>query len=135
MVGCPKMRDESLNSRLVPKLWSPKNLIVCGKRDEKWMKIMNTKPKWGDTPMILFVTLIKSIQITHNTNDSQYLDKHAITKVFLCKDPKSSALKGKPKFSFKRKGHKQRLATTSITLWTCNKEYGLNEGQTQHKRK
>ena len=82
---------------LVPKYWSPKNLIVCGKRDEKWMKTMNTKPKWGDTPMILYVTLIKSTQNTHNMISSQYPDKHAITKVFICKDLESFALKVKPR--------------------------------------
>ena len=88
--------------------------------------------------MILSVTLIKTTQITHNTNDSQYPDKHASTKVFLCKDPESFASKVKPRlhqFSVKRKGHKQRTATTSITLQTCNKEYSLNEGWSQYKSK
>ena len=70
---------------------------------------MNSKPKWGDTPMTLYVTLLKTTQITHDMNGSQYPNKHAITKVFLCKDPKSFSLKGKPRlyqFSAKRKGHK-----------------------------
>ena len=89
------MRDESPDSRLIPKLWSPKNLIVCGKKDEKWMKITNTKPKWGDTPMILYVTLIRTTQITHDINGSQYPNKHATTKVILCKDPLYFSLKGK----------------------------------------
>ena len=70
---------------------------MCGKRDEKCMKIMNTKLKLVDTPMIFYVTLIKKTQITHNTNDSQYPNKHAIIKVFLCKDPKYFSLKGKPR--------------------------------------
>ena len=56
--------------------------------------------------MILYVTLIKTTQITHDMNGSQYLDKHAITKVFLYKNPKSFASKGKPRlyqFSAKEK--------------------------------
>ena len=36
--------------------------------------------------MVLNVTLIKSTRIMKDTIDLQYTDKHATTKVFLCKD-------------------------------------------------
>ena len=71
-------------------------------------------------------------------NDTQYSDKHATTKVILCKDLESSASKGKPRlyqFSAKRIRTQQRPIITRIKIQTCNKDYNLNEGRTQHKSK
>ncbi len=87
-----------------------------------------------------YATLIKSAQITHNTNDLQYSNKHATTKVILCKDPESFAFKGKHKFyQFSTKRIRTQTKTCNYkyqdSILTCNKEYSFNEGWTQHKTK
>ena len=88
--------------------------------------------------MVLNVTLIKSTWIMKDIIDSEYWDKHAITKVILCKD-QNLLLRTKNQdftnFLQKNKGHKQSPVITRIKIQICNKEYNLNEGRTQHKSK
>ena len=71
--------------------------------------------------MILNVTLIKSIQTMQDTIDSQYSDKHATTKVILCKDLESSVLKGKLRlYQFCVKRIKAQTKTCNHTYQDLN---------------
>ena len=67
--------------------------------------------------MVLNVTLIKSIRIMKDTIDSQHSDKHAITKVFLCKD--WYLLLWKENLGFTNFMQKEKWSQTK----TCNHTY------------
>ena len=67
--------------------------------------------------MVLNVTLIKSTRIMKDTIDSQYSDKHATTKVFLCKD--QDLLLWKENLGFTNFLEKEQSTQTK----TCNYMY------------